>query len=148
MLRTGAAPWWPAVQVADVTIGMPQARPVALTLLVRSPLGYRLRTRLTVTRWQAGRAVAADSRGDLRGHGSIRLRAACDGSVLDVHWEVATTRRWMNLSAPLLRPVFVAAHRRVMRAGEAGLRAAVSRGSDPRNAGNPAEPPGAASRPR
>ena len=36
-------------------------------------------------------------------------------------WRVRTTRRWMNVLAPIARPVFRWNHDRLMRAGGRGL---------------------------
>lgn len=96
-----------------------------LDLMVRSPLGYRLRTRLVVTAIVPEERIAAGSGGDLRGSGSALLHADGVGTRVEIRWDVETIRRWMNVSAPLLRPVFVAAHAWVMARGERGLRRAV-----------------------
>jgi hypothetical protein len=106
-------------------------------LRVRSPWGYRLRVVLTVTDLVPARRLAAVSEGDLVGKGSLHLalRRLATGARLTWVWEVSATRRWMRLTAPVLRPVFAAAHT-LMRRGERGLIAHLTRGSDVRNAGN------------
>lgn len=121
MLRPGAAPWWPAVRVAEAPAALVAGARVVLS--VRSPLGYRLRLGLTITEVSSGEALAADSDGDLRGTGRVRLTGDVTGPTeLVITWTVIPTLRWMIITAPLLRPVFWAAHARVMRAGERGLR--------------------------
>ncbi|MDY0909853.1 hypothetical protein [Microbacterium sp. CFBP9034] len=122
--RVAATTWWPAV-----TIAVPLAALDAggrLDLVVRSPLGYRLRVRLTVDGVEPGRALSARSDGDLRGSGRIVVDPVGDAaSVVTFHWDVATRRPWMNATAWLLRPVFERAHARVMHDGERGMRAAL-----------------------
>lgn len=144
-LRPGAGlAWWPGV-----TLAMPPRRLVPgerLVLAVRSPLGYGLRVRLELTDVAPGRTLAATSEGDLRGSGRVTVEPRGGAASVIFHWDVETTRTWMNVSGPLLRPVFALAHAWVMRRGERGLRAALAAGSEPRNAGNPAESPGGATR--
>ena len=137
--------WWPGL-----TLPMPPRRLEAgerMVLAVRSPLGYALRMRLELTDVVAGRTLAATSDGDLRGRGRVTVDPAGDEASVRFEWDVETRRAWMNATAWLLRPVFEAAHAHVMRRGEQGLRAALARGSEPRNAGNPAISRGGASRP-
>lgn len=134
------ATWWP-----QVTVTAPPARLVPgerLTLVVRSPLGYRLRITLTLVDVVAGRTVVARSDGDLAGGGVLTIDAhGADAASVVFRWNVVTTRRWMNASSFVLRPVFERAHAHVMARGRAGLTAALRagspRGSEPRNAGNP-----------
>ena len=119
---TGAqVTWWRAVRVAR------PARTLAdgehLDLVVRSPVGYRLRVRLLVDRVEPPHLLTATSVGDLDGRGRLRITPVGDeASVVEIHWHVATRRPWMNRTAWLLRPIFRRAHAHVMRAGERGLR--------------------------
>lgn len=70
MLGTDPGPsWWRGVRVAEPPASIASGEHVALA--VRSPLGYRLRVRLTLTEVHAGRSLGADSAGDLRGIGLI-----------------------------------------------------------------------------
>lgn len=144
------ATWWPRVRIERITADPDAAVRVGETLglVVRSDIGYRLRMRLRVTAISPGESIAADSTGDLRGSGSVRLRRRGGGTRIVIGWDVVTTRSWMNAAAPVLRPVFAAAHDRVMARGECALRAALAgpaSRSEPRNAGNPGFGPGAAS---
>ncbi|KQZ84333.1 hypothetical protein ASD56_10150 [Microbacterium sp. Root166] len=113
--------WWPAV-----TRTRPARRLVAgeeLGLLVRSPLGYRLRVRLVLGEVDPPRRLTVRSDGDLTGRGTLRIEPRGDAaSTIVIGWHVVTRRAWMNRTAWLLRPVFRRAHAHVMRAGERGLR--------------------------
>jgi hypothetical protein len=144
-LRPGTGlTWWPGL-----TLAMPPRRLVPgerMVLAVRSPLGYALRVRLELTDVVPGRVLAATSEGDLRGSGRVTVEPRGGEASVVFHWDVETTRAWMNITGPVLRPVFELAHRWVMRRGERGMRAALAGGSEPRNAGNPAESPGGAAR--
>lgn len=53
--------------------------------------------------------------GDLEGTGLFHFRAtASGGSFLSFDWSVDTRKRWMNLLAPVARPVFIWNHHRLM----------------------------------
>jgi hypothetical protein len=64
----------------------------------------------------AGRAV-----GELEGTGTWRLLEDPPVTAVVYEWDVATTRAWMNLFAPVARPVFRWNHDWVMRNGGIGL---------------------------
>ncbi|GAA2015389.1 hypothetical protein [Microbacterium ulmi] len=127
MLSPGVESWWPGMAIVEAPTEVAAGR--SLTLAVRSPLGYRLRTRLTITDVDPGRSLSAASAGDLRGTGSVEVRTAGEAaSVVVFHWDVTTERAWMNATARVLRPVFERAHAAVMRAGERGLTARLASG--------------------
>jgi len=117
--------WWRGVALVEPPEALGAGE--RMMLVVRSPLGYRLRVHLTITDVIPGRSIAAASHGDLRGSGLLQVIP--DASNVDAggaasivfHWDVATERRWMNATAFALRPVFQHAHASVMRAGERGL---------------------------
>lgn len=110
-------PWWP--QVRAIGRG-----PEHVVLRIRSHLGYALTFRLHDLTTSPPDRMTFVADGDLRGHGSLTFgEVDGDSSVLDIHWDVDVDRRWMRLASPLLRPLFVAAHAMVMRAGERHLNA-------------------------
>lgn len=112
--------WWPGVSMVHAPRALAVGEPFAL--VVRSPLGYRLRVRLEITRVEPRSLIGAESSGDLRGSGSVAVAEAGSGSsTLTFRWDVRTERRWMNATAWALRPAFERAHARVMRSGERGL---------------------------
>ena len=122
-LRTGVVHWWPAVRFEQVTAdaGTALAPGDTIRLVVRSPIGYRLRITLALTEVIAGRAIAATSAGDLAGRGRLDLVSAGTGSELTWSWQVEVRKRWMRAVGPVVRPAFEAAHRAVMSRGERGL---------------------------
>jgi hypothetical protein len=81
------------------------------------PLAFEFRTEeVDPPRRMAGRAF-----GELEGTGVWRLWH--DGGITAVvyDWDVVTTKPWMNVAAPLARPVFAWNHNVVMRQGGEGL---------------------------
>jgi hypothetical protein len=119
MLLSDSAGWWPGLEVVE------RPRRIAvgeeLTLAVRSPLGYRLRVRLTITRVEHGTRIGAESAGDLRGAGRVEVEPDGERATVTFHWNVSTEKAWMNATAPVLRPLFERAHRHVMAVGERGF---------------------------
>jgi hypothetical protein len=51
--------------------------------------------------------LEAEATGELAGTGRWTLTAADGGTLVRYNWDIRTTRRWMNLLAPVARPVFV-----------------------------------------
>ena len=123
-LRPGARPtWWRSVAVARAPARLAVGE--SLELSVRSPLGYRLHPRLTITDLVAGRRIEVASTGDLSGTGRVDLAGDDATTDITIHWDVSTERAWMNATALVLRPAFAWAHARVMAEGERGLRTAL-----------------------
>jgi hypothetical protein len=115
--------WWKGVQRVE-TLKPPGPDGLGgLTRYVwKSALPYELVIDTTTTRLDYPRAMDGMSTGELEGDGHWRLSS--DGGVTTVRyeWNVATTKPWMNLLAPLLRPAFAWNHDVVMRQGGEGLR--------------------------
>jgi hypothetical protein len=87
----------------------------------RSHIPYSVQFDFTVARIERPMLMEGHAEGDLSGRGVWHLLE--DGGVTAVlyEWNVATTKRWMNVVAPLARPVFAANHDIVMRWGGEGL---------------------------
>ncbi len=102
--------WWDAVSVEG-------RRADGLHVVTRSRLGYALRFVLQDVQVRRPDAVTVRAVGDLEGHGTVRVRPDGPCSIIDVDWQVETTRAWMRRSAPVLKPAFVGAHAVVMRQG-------------------------------
>lgn len=83
--------------------------------VVSSPLGYRLRYVGLITRAIEPLMSRFEAEGDLEGRGQFAIERTDQGSTLIVfHWLVETPKRWMNLLAPVARPIFVWNHHRLM----------------------------------
>ena len=88
----------------------------------KSRLPYRLTFQMRVTRVEPLVLMESSAAGELEGTG--RWSFSTDGATTAVRydWNVRTTKRWMNLLAPLARPLFKWNHDVVMKQGEEGLR--------------------------
>jgi hypothetical protein len=87
----------------------------------RSRIPYELEFDFTVGRVDEPYCMEGDATGDLEGAGIWRLFEQGAVTAVLYDWDVTTTKPWMNLIAPLARPVFEHNHDVVMRWGGEGL---------------------------
>lgn len=87
----------------------------------KSRLPYRLTFDTRVTRVEPLCLLEGRVEGELEGIGRWRFARAAQLTQVRFDWRVHTTRWWMNLLAPLARPVFRWNHDALMRAGGIGL---------------------------
>jgi hypothetical protein len=114
--------WWRGVECVDqLTPGAPNRVGCCYRIAWRSRIPYPVEFDFTVERVERPGIMAGRAEGDLSGRGVWRLLE--DGGVTAVlyEWNVATSKRWMNLVAPAARPVFAWNHDVVMRWGGEGL---------------------------
>jgi hypothetical protein len=114
--------WWRGVErVEPVEPGGADGVGALRRYTWRSRLPYRLAFEMRLTRVEPLSLLEGQAVGELSGTG--RWRLAHEGGVTRVRydWNVRTTRPWMNLLAPLARPVFRWNHDVVMDWGADGL---------------------------
>lgn len=87
----------------------------------RSRLPYDLTFDMRSTRVERHVSMEGVASGELAGAGTWRFARADHLTVVTYAWDVSTTARWMNVLAPVARPVFGWNHDHVMRAGAHGL---------------------------
>ncbi len=114
--------WWKSVtQVVEIAPGDEHGVGSVRRYFWKSRLPYTLLFELQVTRVQGPVALEGVSRGELAGRGTWNLSAAGPVTTVRNTWEVRTTKAWMNLLAPLARPLFAWNHAYSMRQGGEGL---------------------------
>lgn len=114
--------WWDSVRkVVEISPGDANGVGNVRRYTWRSRLPYLLEFELRVTRVERPRMLEGLSRGELVGRGTWNLSS--DGHTTTVRntWEVQTTKGWMNLLAPIARPLFAWNHAYSMRQGGEGL---------------------------
>jgi hypothetical protein len=111
--------WWPSIAEARRIEGTGVGETVEFAFRTRLP--YRLRFRMTTTRLDAPRAMDGRASGELAGTGRWRLADNGHGTDVTYYWDVRTTRWWMNMLAPVARPMFKWNHDQVMADGRRGL---------------------------
>ena len=87
----------------------------------RARLPYTVRFEVVSTRVERPHLLEGDASGELAGVGRWRLYEDSGTTAVVYEWDVRTTRAWMNLLAPVAKPVFRANHDWVMRNGGEGL---------------------------
>jgi hypothetical protein len=88
----------------------------------RSVIPYPVRFETRITRIERPHLIEAAADGELAGTGRWRFFGGRETAVT-YEWDVRTTRAWMNLVAPVARPVFRWNHNVVMHQGGVGLAA-------------------------
>lgn len=116
--------WWKSVKEAHVIKKVTENEGAGSIVSVswRGSIPYTLTFTTEVTEVEPQRRLKGKARGDLEGWGTWSF--SFDGIVTTVRydWDVRTTKSWMNLIAPIARPVFRWSHNQVMHKGEVGLR--------------------------
>lgn len=91
----------------------------------KSKLPYRLVFEMETTRVDPCTLLEGRAIGELQGQGRWQLSSerTANGEITRVRydWKVETTKTWMNLIAPIARPVFSWNHNVIMGWGEEGL---------------------------
>lgn len=113
--------WWPGLKSAVITNHNPEIIGSSVELRWRSKTGYHLQHRVTVTEVEPDGTIKFRSAGDLIGNGSWQFVRRDRSTHMIIDWHVRTTKAWMNMFAPLLRPVFLRNHDSLMKNGEKGL---------------------------
>ena len=114
--------WWRYVaRVVPLNSGGANGEGGRWHLVWRTALFYSLAFEACVIRVQPPHMLDAEARGELQGSGRWRLSETGGITEARYHWDVSTTKPWMNAMAPLLTPVFHWNHERVMAAGARGL---------------------------
>ena len=114
--------WWRGVvRVEELDPGDEERVGSRYLIEWRSRLPYPVEFEFTVERVERPRLMEGRAVGELAGTGRWRLFEQDGVTAVTYEWNVATTKRWMNLLAPVARPVFAWNHDWVMARGGEGL---------------------------
>lgn len=118
----GWSRWWPGVE-SVVTLAHGGAGGVGARrcCICRSVLPFRLTFITHVTRVEPMRLLEGRVEGEAEGVGRCLVGRDAGLTTVRFEWQVRTTRLWMNLLAPLAKPLFRWNHDAMMRAGGIGL---------------------------
>jgi uncharacterized protein YndB with AHSA1/START domain len=114
--------WWRGVErVEKIEAGDAEGIGSVHRYTWKSRLPYRLAFDMRLKRVEPMSVIEGEAIGELTGSGRWQLTQ--DGEFTNVRydWNVATTKPWMNLLAPVARPVFKWNHDVVMGWGAEGL---------------------------
>lgn len=114
--------WWKGVvAVEELEPGEESGLGALHRYTWKSALPYRLVFDMRVTKVQEPLRLEGRASGELEGDGVWTFTPGGEWADIVYDWDIATTRPWMNLLAPLLRPAFAWNHDWVMRSGARGL---------------------------
>lgn len=114
--------WWPGVErVVTLEAGDENGRGSVKRYTWKSALPYRLTLDMRTVKVERPTTLEAVASGELEGTGRWTLSGDQTATTVRYEWRVRTTERWMNLLAPLARPLFEWNHHVVMRRGGRGL---------------------------
>ncbi|HET8611023.1 MAG TPA: SRPBCC family protein [Burkholderiales bacterium] len=114
--------WWQGVErIEALQTGDHSGVGSVLRCTWKSRMAYRLTFDVRITRVEPLLLVEGVASGELEGVGCWRFSRHGPVTVVRYDWRVRTTRRWMNLLAPVARTLFRWNHDALMRAGAHGL---------------------------
>jgi uncharacterized protein YndB with AHSA1/START domain len=114
--------WWRGVEEVEEHDGGDDGGVGAVARMVwKSLLPYRVEFEITTTHVERPHLLQADAVGELSGVGRWRLFERDGVTAVLYEWNVATTKPWMNLLAPVARPIFEWNHDWVMTRGGEGI---------------------------
>ena len=114
--------WWRGVEEAEeLRPGDGDGVGSVSRLVWRSRLPYRIEFEVTTRRVQRPYLMEGEAVGELTGTGRWRLFERDGVTAVLYEWNVSTTKAWMNLVAPVARPIFEWNHDWVMARGGEGV---------------------------
>jgi uncharacterized protein YndB with AHSA1/START domain len=115
--------WWRGVEEAEELTRPPGGEDIGTVsrMVWKSLLPYRVEFEVTTTRVERPHLLEGHAVGELEGVGRWRLYEQDGVTAVLYEWNVSTTKPWMNLFAPLLRPAFAWNHDWVMARGGEGI---------------------------
>jgi hypothetical protein len=114
--------WWKGVEsVVEVRKGDESGVGSIRHYAWKSKLPYRLSFDMQTIRVEPPRLLEGIAMGELQGRGLWQLSNEGSETIVRYDWNVETTKSWMNLLAPIARPLFEWNHNVVMSWGAEGL---------------------------
>ena len=114
--------WWKNVEhVSELQSGAGDGLGAVHRYTWKGALPYRVIVDMRVTRVEPLSALEGEASGALEGTGRWSFSADGGNTTVRYDWHVRTTSGWMNLLAPVARPVFRWNHDSIMREGGRAL---------------------------
>lgn len=114
--------WWPSVRkVEQIEDGESDGIANVRRYAWQGKLPYRVVFDVRATRIERLVAIEGTAEGDLAGVGRWKFSRQGKLSVVHYEWHVRSKRWWMNLVAPVARPLFIRNHAQIMEQGGKAL---------------------------
>lgn len=120
--------WWPSVyiEVSELKAGDEDGIGRVVRLRTKGKLPYTLGWQAEAVEIEKPHRIRICAQGDLEGCGEWQFSQEGEWVTIRYNWIVYATKPWMNVLAPVLKPIFVWNHLWAMRQGEIGLRRELS----------------------
>jgi uncharacterized membrane protein len=110
--------WWKGVEQVELLEPGDSNRIGLVSREVwKSKLPYKLRFDTRVVRIEPMSVIEVKSSGELDGSGLMRFARDGTTTIFQVDWMVQTTKPWMTIMSPILRPAFAWNHNTIMNWG-------------------------------
>jgi len=110
--------WWKSfVSVKELAPGDEMGIDSIRRYTLQSPTRYKLTFDLLLTDRVEHKLLKGVASGDLAGEGIWHFQVLDNMTFVECHWNVKTTKAWMNALAFILKPAFQFNHRMVMKKG-------------------------------
>jgi hypothetical protein len=114
--------WWPFIEkVIELVPGEASGIGSTRRYIWRTKLPYKLSIDVQVARIERPVLLEGIASGEVEGIARWEFESRGATTIIRHYWSVRLAKRWMNLLAPLARPVFAWNHAQVMKAGGEGL---------------------------
>lgn len=114
--------WWEGLEkVEEIYSGDAHGVGSLRRFTWKGQLPYRLTFDMRVVRAVPLKIIEGQASGEVEGTGCWRFSDDGPVSVVRYEWKVRTTPRWMNVLAPVAKPMFQWNHNQIMRQGGEGL---------------------------
>jgi uncharacterized membrane protein len=114
--------WWKGVETVEV-LGRGDSNRIGFRSRQtwKSKLPYKLKFEGEIVRVDPMSLIEVRSDGELQGTGLMRFATDGNHTTFQYDWNVSTTKQWMNLVAPIAKPIFSWNHDVIMDWGAEGL---------------------------
>lgn len=114
--------WWRSVkEVKVIADGRADGIGSVRRYAWQGKLPYRVVFDVCATHIEEQVSIEGTATGDLEGVGRWSFSGKGKTSIVEYEWHVRSKRWWMNLVAPLARPIFILNHKQIMEQGGKSL---------------------------
>jgi hypothetical protein len=116
--------WWPQLKQINTLSDSERKNMVGSTFMCTwQALGYKIIGNIAVISSKKPDDIVLkfQSGSDIIGQAHCQLSGNSERSKIVIELVVTTTKKWMNMFEPVLKPIFLYNHNRIMHSGERGL---------------------------
>ena len=113
--------WWKSIKKVRLEKPKNKKGNFILHFTWKGILPYLLTFPITITDLEPMKRIEGTAKGDLEGIGICEITSTKKQTTITYIWDVTTKKKWMNLVAPIAKPVFAWNHNKIMEEGAKGL---------------------------